>query len=117
VSDIVGRPFAFFSFEVYRRYTAPDVDATLLRGELDARANNAASVLGYNPDWVDKGVMNFHAILKLTKGTRHPKLGHLPEVESCAKSENERSLLTMWRVFRFVGVRLTLSRPERPRTA
>jgi hypothetical protein len=84
-------------------YTSPEVDAALLRGELDARANNAASVLRRNPDWLDKGLMNFHAILEVPKGTRHPKLGHLPEVESFAKTENERRLLTMWRVFRLVG--------------
>jgi hypothetical protein len=37
------------------------------------------------------------------KGSKHPKLGHLPEVESFAKSDNERKLLAMWRVFRLVG--------------
>jgi hypothetical protein len=84
-------------------YTSPEVDAALLRGELDARANNAASVLRRNPDWLDKGVMNFHAILEVPKGAKHPKLGHLPEVESFAKSETEKKLLTMWRVFRLVG--------------
>ena len=62
-----------------------------------------SSVLRRNPDWLDKGVMNFHAILEVPKGAKHPKLGHLPEVESFAKTERERKLLTMWRVFRLVG--------------
>ena len=107
VSYIAGRLFAYFlglkDPKFVAGYTSPEVDAALLRGELDARANNAASVLRRNPDWPDKGLMNFHAILEVPKGTRHPKLGHLPEVESFAKSENERRLLTMWRVFRLVG--------------
>ncbi|HEX5021023.1 MAG TPA: hypothetical protein VFX54_10205 [Candidatus Binatia bacterium] len=107
VSYIAGRLFAYFfglkDPKFIAGYTAPEVDAALLRGELDARANNAASVLRRNPDWLDKGLMNFHAILEVPKGTRHPKLGHLPEVESFAKTENERRLLTMWRVFRLVG--------------
>ena len=69
----------------------------------DARSNNAASVLRRNPDWLDKGVMNFHAILEVPKGTRHPKLAQLPEVETFAKSEREKRLLSMWRTFRLVG--------------
>ena len=107
VSYIAGRLFAYFfglkDPKFIAGYTSPEVDAALLRGELDARANNAASVLRRNPDWLDKGLMNFHAILEVPKGTGHPKLGHLPEVESFAKTENERRLLTMWRVFRLVG--------------
>jgi tripartite-type tricarboxylate transporter receptor subunit TctC len=107
VSYIAGRLFAYF-FDLkdpkfIAGYTSPEVDAALVRGELDARANNAASVLRRNPEWLDKGVMNFHSILEVPKGTRHPKLGHLPEVESFAKTERERRLLTMWRTFRLVG--------------
>jgi hypothetical protein len=70
---------------------------------LDARANNASSVLRRNPDWLDKGEMNFHAILEVPKGAKHPRLGHLPEAESFAKSERDRRLLTLWRLFRLVG--------------
>jgi tripartite-type tricarboxylate transporter receptor subunit TctC len=107
VSYIAGRLFAYFMGfkdpKFIAGYTAPEVDAALMRGELDARANNAASVLRRNPDWLDKGVMNFQAILEVPKGAKHEKLGHLPEVESFAKSEKERKLLTMWRVFRLVG--------------
>jgi tripartite-type tricarboxylate transporter receptor subunit TctC len=107
VSYIAGRLFAYFldmkEPKFIAGYSSPEVDAALIRGELDARANNAASVLRRNPDWFDKGVMNFHAILAVPKESRHPKLGHLPEVESFAKSERERRLLTMWRSFRLVG--------------
>jgi tripartite-type tricarboxylate transporter receptor subunit TctC len=107
VSYIAGRLFAYFfglkDPKFVAGYTAPEVDAALLRGELDARANNASSVLRRNPDWLDKGEMNFHAILEVPKGAKHPRLGHLPELESFAKNERERRLLAMWRVFRLVG--------------
>jgi len=107
VSYVAGRLFAYFldlkepKFVV--GYSAPEVDVALMRGELDARANNATSVLRRNPDWLDKGVMNFHAIMETPKGEKHPRLGHLPEIESFAKNDRERRLLSIWRAFRGVG--------------
>ena len=86
VSYVAGRFFAYFldlkepKFIV--GYTAPEVDVALVNGELDARANAAVSVLRRNPEWLDKGLMNFHAIMEIPKGDKHPRLGHLPEVES-----------------------------------
>jgi tripartite-type tricarboxylate transporter receptor subunit TctC len=107
VSYIAGRFFAFFldfkEPKFIAGYTAPEVDAALLRGELDARANAAVSVLRRNPDWLDKGVMDFHAIMEVPKGVKHPRLGHLPEIESFVKTDREKRLLGVWRVFRGVG--------------
>ena len=77
--------------------------AALLRGELDARSNNPTSVLKRNPEWLEKGVMNFHSILEAPKGLKHPRFGHLPEIESFAKSEKEIKLLKLWRSFRVIG--------------
>jgi len=107
VSYIAGRLFAYLfglkQPQFIAGYTAPEVDAALLRGELDARANNAASVLRRNPDWLDKGVMDFHAVMEVPKGAKHLKLGHLPEIESFAKNDKEKRLVAMWRGFRVVG--------------
>jgi hypothetical protein len=47
--------------------------------------------------------MNFHAIMEVPLGDKHPRLGHLPEIGSFAKSEREKKLLTLWRAFRAVG--------------
>jgi hypothetical protein len=47
--------------------------------------------------------MNFHAIMEVPQGEKHPRLGHLPEIGSFAKSEKETRLLTVWRTFRGVG--------------
>ena len=107
VSYVAGRLFAYFldmkdpKFIV--GYSAPEVDVALLAGELDARANNATSVLRRNPDWLDKGLMNFHAIMETPKGEKHPRLGHLPEIETFAKNEKEKRLLSVWRAFRVVS--------------
>ena len=107
VSYIAGRFFAFMldfkEPKFIAGYTAPEVDAALLRGELDARANAAVSVLRRNSDWLDKGVMDFHAIMEIPKGVKHARLGHLPEIETFVKTEREKKLLKIWRVFRQVG--------------
>jgi len=107
VSYVAGRLFAYFldmkepKFVV--GYSAPEVDTALLAGELDARANNATSVLRRNPDWLDKGLMNFHAIMEAPLGDKHPRLGHLPEIGGFARNEREKKLLSVWRAFRGVG--------------
>ena len=107
VAYVAARFFAYFLGMKDPRfiagYTAPEVDAALLRGELDARSNNPTSVLRRNPEWVEKGLMHFHSILEAPKGAKHPRFGHLPEIESFAKSEKEIKLLSMWRAFRLIG--------------
>ena len=107
VSYVAGRLFAYFlnmkEPNFIAGYTAQELDASLVQGELDSRANNASSVLRRNPDWLDKGVMNFHSILEVPLGDKHPRLGHLPEIGSFAKSEREKKLVTLWRSFRAVG--------------
>ena len=107
VSYVAGRLFAYFldmkdpNFIV--GYSAPEVDTALMRGELDARANNATSVLRRHPDWLEKGLMNFHAIMETPLGDKHPRLGHLPEIGGFARNEREQKLLSVWRAFRGVG--------------
>ena len=107
VSYVAGRIFAYFlnmkKPNFIAGYTSREVDVALTRGELDARANNATSVLRRNPDWLDKGLMNFHAILEVPKGDKHPRLGHVPEIESFAKNAPEKRLVSLWRAFRGVG--------------
>jgi tripartite-type tricarboxylate transporter receptor subunit TctC len=80
-----------------------DVDGALLRGELDAAANGVTAITRRNPEWIEKGLMDFHAIINIPKEAKHERLGHLPEIESFAKSAREIKLLTTWRTFRMVG--------------
>jgi tripartite-type tricarboxylate transporter receptor subunit TctC len=107
VAYVAARFFAYFlglkDPKFVAGYTAPEVDAALLRGELDARSNNPTSVLRRNPEWVEKGLMHFHSILEAPKGAKHPRFAHLPEIESFAKSEREVKLISMWRAFRVIG--------------
>jgi tripartite-type tricarboxylate transporter receptor subunit TctC len=107
VAYVAARFFAYFlglkDPKFIAGYTAPEVDAALLRGELDARSNNPTSVLRRNPEWVEKGLMHFHSILEAPKGAKHPRFAHLPEIESFAKSAQEVKLLSMWRAFRVIG--------------
>ena len=106
-SYVAGRFFAYFldmkepKFIV--GYTSPEVDVALVNGELDGRANAAVSVLRRNPEWLEKRVMNFHAIMEIPKGIKRPRLVRLPEIETFAKTEREKKVLTVWRAFRGVG--------------
>ncbi|HWO42846.1 MAG TPA: hypothetical protein VNO43_13680 [Candidatus Eisenbacteria bacterium] len=107
VSYVAGRLFAYFlNFKdpkFITGYSAAEVDAALINGELDARANNASSVLRRNPEWFDKKIMNFHSIMEVPLGEKHPRLAHLPEIGTFAKTEREKRLLALWRAFRGVG--------------
>jgi tripartite-type tricarboxylate transporter receptor subunit TctC len=106
VSYISGRLFAYFldlkAPKFVSGYTSREADVALMNAEIDSRANNTTSVLTRNKEWLEKGIMDFHAILEVPKGEKHPhpKFASLPEIESFAKNERERKLLTMWRGFR-----------------
>jgi len=95
-------------------YSSPEIDAAILRGELDSRFNQADSVLQRNPEWLEKRLMDFHVILEIPKGIKHPKFGNLPELESFAKTERERQLVALQRGFRVVGSPFILP-PATPR--
>ncbi|MBI1993846.1 MAG: hypothetical protein HYU47_07030 [Deltaproteobacteria bacterium] len=104
---IVGRLFAFLmglkepKFVV--GYSGPELDLALQNGEVDARINNADTLLKRNREWLTKGVVEVHAIMEVPKGVKHPYFARLPEVEDFAKSERERKVLAMLRTFRQVG--------------
>jgi tripartite-type tricarboxylate transporter receptor subunit TctC len=84
-------------------YSGPELDVALMQGEVDARAQSAAWLLHRNLDWLEKGLVNFHAIIEIPKGEKQPRFAHLPELESFAKSDRERQILTMLRAFRLAG--------------
>jgi tripartite-type tricarboxylate transporter receptor subunit TctC len=104
---VAARLFAYFlglkEPKFIPGYGAPELDVALLRGEVDARANTATSVWQRNPDWVEKDLMDFHAILEAPKGLKHDRFGHLPEIETFAKSEKESKLIGLSRTLRLTG--------------
>ena len=103
----VGRMFAYLlgmkdpNFVV--GYGGTELDAALVRGEIDARINNADTVLQRNLDMVKSGGIVPHIIMEVPKGLKHHHFTNLPEIESFAKAERDRKLLNMVRVFRQFG--------------
>ncbi len=103
----VGRMFAYLlgikdpSFVV--GYGGAELDAALARGEIDARINNADTVLQRNMEMLKSGGVVPHVIMEVPKGLKHHHFTNLPEIESFAKTERDRKLLNMVRVFRQFG--------------
>ena len=84
-------------------YSGPEMDLALIRGELDGRVNTTETLIRRNADWIEKGLMDFHAVIEIPRGNRHPRFPHLPELESFAKSTVEKKLLSMFRTFQVLG--------------
>jgi len=84
-------------------YSSPEIDAAVLRGELDSRFNQSHTILQRFPEWLDKGLMDFHVVLEIPSGDKHPRFTNLPELESFAKTEKERQLVQLQRGFRLSG--------------
>jgi tripartite-type tricarboxylate transporter receptor subunit TctC len=84
-------------------YGGAELDPALMRGEIDARATGADTVVQRNRAWLEKGLVNFHAIMEVPKGDKHPELGKIPEIEGFAKSDLDRKLIALARSFRIAG--------------
>jgi tripartite-type tricarboxylate transporter receptor subunit TctC len=115
---IEGRLFAYMiglkDPKFVTGYGGAELDPVLIRGEIDARATSADTVLRRNPDWLEKPVVDFHAIIEVPKGEKHPTFPNLPELERFAKSEKDRKIMTMQRAFRVAGQPFVLP-PGTPR--
>jgi tripartite-type tricarboxylate transporter receptor subunit TctC len=84
-------------------YSSPELDVAILSGELDAVPGVASSVIKQNPEFVEKGLMDFHAIMEIPRGDKHPRFAKLPELDSFVKTEKDRKLLELHRTFRLAG--------------
>ncbi|MGH7795404.1 MAG: hypothetical protein ACREQ2_10980 [Candidatus Binatia bacterium] len=84
-------------------YTTQELDLALLRGEVDARSNLAETVIHRNPQWIEKNLVDFHAIIEVPKGNKQPRFAKAPELESFAKTEKEKKVLALLRGFRATG--------------
>jgi tripartite-type tricarboxylate transporter receptor subunit TctC len=83
-------------------FSGAELDPALLRGEIDARASGADGVVR-NADWLQGGVVNFHAVLNIPKGLKHPQFSNLPELETLATSDRARKVVILQRAFRVSG--------------
>jgi tripartite-type tricarboxylate transporter receptor subunit TctC len=89
-------------------YSGVELDPALLRGEIDARSNGADTVVQRNKDWLQGGVVDFHAIIETPKGEKHPNFPNVPEIESFARSDLDRKVIAMQRAFRVTGTPFVL---------
>jgi tripartite-type tricarboxylate transporter receptor subunit TctC len=96
-------------------FSGPELDTAMLRGEIDARANIADTILQRHPEFVEKRLMNFHAIFEIPRGEKHSHsiFAKLPELQTFAKSDKERKVLSMARAIRLAGSPYILP-PETP---
>jgi len=86
-------------------YSGPEIDVALMRGEVDARAQIADNVPHRSPEWIEKNLMDFHAIFEFPKGFRfrHPVFDPLPVLQDFARTELEKKVLLMFVNFRLIG--------------
>lgn len=91
-----------------------ELDLALAQGELDGRANLADGLLQRSSDWLDKGLLDLHAIIDVPQGNKHPRFAAVPEIESFARNESERKLVALQRAFRVTGTPFILP-PETPK--
>jgi tripartite-type tricarboxylate transporter receptor subunit TctC len=103
----VGRLFAFLigvkDPKMIVGYGGSELDLALINGEIDARINNADTMLTRNAEALAKGAINVHAIMEVPRGLKHEKFPDLPEITSFARSDRERKLLDMVSAFRQFG--------------
>ena len=81
-------------------YNGPESDIAITTGEIDSRASAIDQILASRLDWVDKGLMHFHAIYEVPKGQHHshPRFAQLADFSAFAKSERERKVLDLYRI-------------------
>ncbi|MGH7831153.1 MAG: hypothetical protein ACREP8_13365 [Candidatus Binatia bacterium] len=102
-----GRLFAFLlglkDPKFVTGYSGREIDVALMSGEIDARSSDADSLVQRNREWFEKGLVDLHTIIETPKGEKHPRFGHLPELETFARSGRERKVLQLQRGFRVAG--------------
>ena len=103
----LGRVFAYLlrlrEPKFITGFSGPELYTAVQRGEVDSRVSRVATILQRNPEWVEKKMVDFQAILQIPKEAKHPRFAHVPEIESFAKSDKERRLLEINRAFMMTG--------------
>jgi tripartite-type tricarboxylate transporter receptor subunit TctC len=86
-------------------YTPREVDIALERNEVDARISVLDTLLTRNTGWFEKDMIDLHATIDIPNGLNHshPKLAKLPEIESFARSAQDRRLIHLFRGVRGIG--------------
>ncbi len=80
-------------------YSGPELDVALARGEVDARANEADTVLRRNREALEGGQFQIHATITIPKGKFHPRFANVPDLDTFAKNDRELQLVNLFRTF------------------
>jgi tripartite-type tricarboxylate transporter receptor subunit TctC len=89
-------------------YENEDLQVAFGRGEVDAQVASTGTVTEH--DWINKKLADFHSSVEIPRGRKDARFTHLnlPDLETFAKTDKEKNLLTMMRNFRSVGTILLL---------
>lgn len=102
----IGRVFAWIGGlkqpNFVTGYSTPERDVALMRGEIDA-IGTADDHLTRNLDWVKQQLVDMHLLIAVPKHLKHPDYGHLPDLESFAKSDQQKKVIAMFRNLRLTG--------------
>jgi tripartite-type tricarboxylate transporter receptor subunit TctC len=102
----IGRVFAWLTPlkapNFVTGYSTPERDVALMSGEIDA-IGTADDHLTRNLDWIKEKKIDLHLILEVPKGLKHPQYSHLPDLETLAKSDKERRVISLFRNLRLTG--------------
>jgi tripartite-type tricarboxylate transporter receptor subunit TctC len=83
-------------------FGGPELDIALTRGEIDARANSADTVVRRNNEALEKGAFHIHATITIPRGKFHPRFANVPELDNFAKNDKERQLIHLFRAFLYL---------------
>jgi hypothetical protein len=102
----IGRVFAWLlplkAPKFITGYSTPERDAAFMSGELDAFGTTDDHLMRHL-EWISANKIDLHVLMEVPLGNKFPRFGHLPEIETFAKSERERKVLAMFRNLRLTG--------------
>lgn len=102
---VAGRIFAFLlgikEPKMVIGYGGLELDVALDRGEVDARANGADTILQRSRDALVRDKFTVHSSISIPKGKPHHLFPAAPELETFAKDESERQLIDLFRTFMY----------------
>jgi tripartite-type tricarboxylate transporter receptor subunit TctC len=103
----IGRLFAYFLDLKEPRfvvgYSGPEINIALGSGELDARGISLSGIEQQNPDWLNKGLVHFHALIEVPKGAHPSRLSNVADLETFARLDRERKVVALYRGFEMLG--------------
>jgi tripartite-type tricarboxylate transporter receptor subunit TctC len=80
-------------------YGGLELDVAFDRGEIDARANGADTILQRGRQALQNERFHVHATITIPKGKFHSLFPRVPELETFAQNDKERQLMNLFRTF------------------